>query len=74
MLGLATQAIQVLKPKVSDHEARLFVILIMGQVLVFRVSRTAVLRHMGWQEFGETELVSAKQQLHWNISAWLAKS
>jgi len=74
MLGLATQVIQRLKPGIAEQEARLLAVLIMGQILVFRVSRTAVLRHMGWAEYGEGELASARTQLHRNISAWLAQS
>lgn len=73
MLGLATRVIQLLKPEMSENEARLFAVLVMGQVLVFRVSKTAVLRHMGWQGYGVDMLASAKQQLHRNISAWLAE-
>lgn len=73
VLGVALQVIQLLKPGVAEKEARLFVILMMGQILVFRVSKTAVLRHMGWQSYGEGELALAKMQLHRNISAWLAE-
>jgi AcrR family transcriptional regulator len=73
MLGLTTAVIHLLKPEKSEDEARLFAILLMGQVIVFRVSRTAVLRHMDWQEIGVEELELAKQQLHQNITAWLAK-
>jgi TetR/AcrR family transcriptional regulator, regulator of cefoperazone and chloramphenicol sensitivity len=73
MLGLATQVIQMLKPGITVNEARLFAVLMMGQVLVFRVSKTAVLRHMGWQGYGKDEIASAKRQLHQNINAWLSK-
>lgn len=74
VLGLATQVIRRLKPNMSEIEARLFVVLIMGQVLVFRVSKTAVLRHMDWQGYGEDELAWVKKRLHANISAWLSAS
>lgn len=72
MLELSTRVIQLLKPEAGVHETRLFVILMMGQILVLRVSRTTVLRHMGWQGYGEDELAAVKAQLHRNISAWLA--
>lgn len=72
MLGLVTKVIQLLKPGVAQMDARLFVILIVGQILVFRVSKTAVLRHMGWEGYGAEELALAKVQLHRSISAWLA--
>jgi len=71
MLGLTVRVIQMLKPGLAESKARLFVVLLMGQILVFRVSRTAVLRHMGWQGYGEDELAAAKKQLHRNISVWL---
>jgi AcrR family transcriptional regulator len=74
MLGLASQVILRLKPGIAEQEARLLAVLIMGQVLVFRVSRTAVLRHMVWSEYGEDELASSRMQLHRSISAWLAQS
>jgi len=72
LLDLSTRVIQLLKPDAGENETRLFVILMMGQILVLRVSRTAVLRHMGWQGYGEEELTATKRQLHRNISAWLA--
>ncbi len=73
VLGLASRVIQALKPEISKEEARLFSVLIMGQILVFRVSKTAVLRHMGWQGYQENEIATAKQLLHQNISAWLSE-
>lgn len=72
MLALVTAVIDRLKPGIGEEEARLFVVLLMGQILVFRVSRTAVLRHMGWREYGEAELAACKQQLRRHISAWLS--
>jgi len=72
VLGLASRVIRELKPGLSDEQARLFAFTVMGQVLVFRVSRTAALRHMGWKVFGEAELEAAKEQVHDNITAWLA--
>lgn len=72
-LGLVTRLIQRIKPAVSENEARLFVVLIVGQILVFRVSKTAVLRHMAWERYGDEERASAKAQLHRSIAAWLAE-
>lgn len=72
MLGLVAQVIRLLKPGTAERDARLFVILIMGQILVFRVSKTAVLRHMGWDGYSESERESVKEALHRSISAWLA--
>ena len=71
VLGLATRVVQRLKPGLSADEARLSVVLIMGQVLVFRVSKTTVLRHMQWQGYGDDELDLIKRQLHQSVSAWL---
>lgn len=73
MLGLSTRVIQMLKPGITVNEARLLAVLMMGQVIVFRVSRTTVLRHMDWQGYGKDEIASAKQRLHENIDAWLSK-
>jgi len=73
VLRLATRVVRILKPGMTTGEARLSVVLIMGQVLVFRVSKTTVLRHMGWQGYGEDELALVKQQLHQSVSAWLSE-
>jgi len=73
VLGFATRVIQRLKSDITESEARLFVVLVMGQILVFRVSRTAVLRHMDWREYGEAELAASKKLLHQNITAWLSE-
>jgi len=73
MLGLVSQVMQMLKPGLSEEEAKMFAILFMGQIIVFRVSRTAVLRHMGWQGYGEGELALVEQQLHQSICSWLAE-
>jgi len=71
ILRLATRVVRTLRPDTTASEARLSVILIMGQVLIFRVSKTTVLRHMGWQGYGEDELALVKHQLHQSVSAWL---
>jgi AcrR family transcriptional regulator len=61
--------IRGLKPQAK--EARLLAILVFGQVIVFRASREAVLRYMGWQDFREEEIESIQEHIQRNISAIL---
>ena len=53
-------------------DARLFVVTLLGQLLVFRAARTGAMRFLEWSEIGETELAAIQGQLHRNISALLS--
>ncbi|WP_406664201.1 CerR family C-terminal domain-containing protein [Gallaecimonas sp. GXIMD1310] len=50
LLGLMTQLIQRLRPTLSETDARLLMLTLLGQVLVWRFARTSVERQMGWHD------------------------
>jgi len=56
----------------ADAEVRLRVLTIMGQVLVFRVAHTLVLRRMQWREIGDTERAAIKRIVLGQMDAILA--
>ena len=58
----------------EDETVRLRVFTIMGQVLVFRVAQTLVLRRMGWREIGERERGEIKRVVLDNLGAILERS
>lgn len=53
------------------EEAKVLAITVFGQVMVFRASREAVLRYMGWEDFRENEIKTLQTQLRQNITAML---
>jgi TetR/AcrR family transcriptional regulator, regulator of cefoperazone and chloramphenicol sensitivity len=62
----------VLGIRASDEEtARLTVVSILGQMLVFRVARAAVLRQLRWSAIGESELSALQRHVRANITAQL---
>ena len=77
--GLMGQALKILTLLVSrirhidsqSAEARLLAITVFGQVIVFRASREAVLRYMGWKDFREGEIEIIQAQIQRNIIAML---
>jgi len=68
VLKLLTRLLQQLRPGLSVEEARLMVITIMGQVLVFRFARAGLLRHLEWERIGEHELAAIRARVRQNIS------
>ena len=73
VLSLLTRLVRKLKPRESDLSARLLVATILGQVMVFRVARAGVLRHMQWQQIGATELAAVQARMRRNLEALLAE-
>jgi TetR/AcrR family transcriptional regulator, regulator of cefoperazone and chloramphenicol sensitivity len=53
------------------EEARLLAVTIFGQVVVFRASRAAVLKHMDWADFNTSELEMIQVQVRRNITFFL---
>jgi len=53
------------------EEAKILAITVFGQVIVFRASREAVLRYMGWEDFSEDEIETLQTQIRLNITAML---
>jgi len=55
----------------EDDSVRLRVISMLGQVLVFRVAQTLVLRRMAWSSIGDSERGAIKIIIHQNVDAIL---
>lgn len=68
ILDLLTRLVQRLSPAKSATEARLTVITLLGQVMVFRFARAGMLRHLGWEQVGAAELAAIQAQIRDNIS------
>ncbi len=77
VLGLLTRLVgrihgadaAAVSPAPDDTAIRLQVVTILGQVMVFRAARAAVLRQMRWERIGDAELAAIRQQLHRGIAA-----
>jgi len=70
-LGLVTRLIQCLRPDLSRDEAAIRVMTILGQILVFRVARSTLLRQMNWQDVGPDEADMILKQIKANLMAML---
>ena len=70
-LGLVTRLIQCLRPELSRDEAALGVMTILGQILVFRVARSTLLRHMAWPDVGPEQVDLIIKQIKANLTAML---
>lgn len=68
ILELLTRIVHQLSPAKSATEARLTVITLLGQIMVFRFARAGTLRHMGWEQVGTAELAAIQAQIRDNIT------
>jgi hypothetical protein len=57
--------------KLTDREARLRAVALMGQVLVFRIARETALRAVGWEQIGPAELESIQRVVADHLGAVL---
>ena len=69
--SVLTRLVRSVRGGGTEMEARLAVGSIMGQVLVFRVARAAVLRQLGWSTIGDKELAIIQAHLRTSITAQL---
>ena len=67
MLGTLTRLVLAADPARTEPAARLTVVSLMGQVMVFRVARAGVMRHLGWRSMGQTQLAQAQSMLRDNV-------
>ncbi len=67
MLGAMTKLVRVADASKSEAAARLTVVSIMGQIMVFRVARAGVMRHLGWQRLGAAQLALAQDAVRDNV-------
>jgi AcrR family transcriptional regulator len=59
--GIGARLVATILGRPEDEEVRLRCFTVLGQVMVFRVAQTLVLRRMGWRGIGEAERASIKR-------------
>ena len=67
LLGTMTRLVLAADPTRTEAAARLTVVSLMGQVIVFRVARAGVMRHLGWRRMGPTQLAQAQAIVRENL-------
>ena len=67
VLGTMTRLVLAADPTRTEPAARLTVVSLMGQVIVFRVARAGVMRHLGWRRMGPTQLAQAQATVRENL-------
>jgi TetR/AcrR family transcriptional regulator, regulator of cefoperazone and chloramphenicol sensitivity len=73
LLDVATRLVTRARHQVTTPaEAKLTAVTIVGQALVFRAARTAVMRRMGWRQLGPSQIKSIQAELRRNVAAILA--
>jgi AcrR family transcriptional regulator len=70
--GLITRLVLRVRGEGTEADARLAMVSIMGQVLMFRVGRAAVLRQLGWSTIRDKELAIIQTHLRKSITAQLS--
>lgn len=73
VLNLLTRLVMRIRATDDEQAARLTVVTIFGQVMVFRAARAGVMRQMGWTQITETELAAIQQQIRTNVTAMLTR-
>jgi AcrR family transcriptional regulator len=72
MLTVTSQLVRRARQgKTGEQQAKLTAVTILGQALVFRVARTAVMRQMGWEKLEPAEVETIKAMLRCNVAAML---
>jgi len=69
MLTLMTRMVQRLRDDPDPADARVIVVGILGQVLVWRVARAGILRHLAWSSLGELEIAQARAAVRRSVVA-----
>ena len=67
MLGTMTKLVRSCDPSRSEAAARMTVVTIMGQIMVFRAARAGVMRHLGWRKLGPSQMVLAQGAIRENV-------
>lgn len=57
----------------EDEATKLLAFTLVGQLMVFRVARAAVLRRMGWNGFTAEHIAAIRSLVHANVDAILAR-
>lgn len=72
-VAIATRLVATILGRPESDEIRLRVFTMMGQVLVFRVAQTLVLRSMEWRAIGDRERAEIRRIVLENMTAILAR-
>lgn len=67
VLGTMTRLVLAVDPSRDEVGARFAVVCLMGQLMVFRVARAGVMRHLDWRKVGATQLAQAQAMLRDNV-------
>lgn len=70
-MSTALHIVTIILDVPEDEEIRLRTITVLGQVIVFRVAQTLVLRRMKWTAIGDRERAAIKQVILQNLDAIL---
>lgn len=70
-LRVVTGTVRRIRPQDSQEQASIIVASILGQILVFRAARTALLRHLGWDDIGPAQIDAILRQVKANANAIL---
>lgn len=70
-LGLLTTLVLRLRGDGDELGARLLVVGMLGQLVIWRAARTGVLRHLDWATLDETKIAEVKQAVRRNVRAQL---
>jgi len=71
-VATGTRLVATIRNRPEDEDTRLWVFTMMGQVMVFRVAQTLVLRRMQWREIGERQRNEIKRIVLENLDTLLA--
>jgi TetR/AcrR family transcriptional regulator, regulator of cefoperazone and chloramphenicol sensitivity len=68
VLDTMTRLVRAVDPARDEQAARLTVVALMGQMMVFRAARAGAMRHLGWKDIGPNELSLIQAMLRDNLS------
>jgi AcrR family transcriptional regulator len=69
MFALVTQLVKRLRSDLDDVQARLVVVQILGNVLVWRTSRTGVMRQMRWESISDEQVSLVRESVRNSVIA-----
>lgn len=73
VLNLLTRLVMRIRGTDDEPDARLTVVTIFGQIMVFRAARAGVLRQMGWGQIATPELAAIQNKIRINVTAILTR-
>jgi AcrR family transcriptional regulator len=74
LLGLLTRLVMGLRGEADGTAARVTVVGLLGQIIVWRASRAGVMRHMGWTRIAAAEIEIARDAVRRHVTQMLAQS